>query len=406
MTENTSQDCLTQNLVKDYQQVRLWSPSFIVLLLSGTMTSIGFNIVSPTLAKYAVGLGASLATAGILTGLFSITALIFRPISGVVADRLNKKRLLIISTIIIGLAAIGYAVSLSLVLLFIFRIIHGTAFAISGTVNAALLAETLPRSRLGEGIGYYGFGHIVATAFGPGIGMAIGEQYNYPVAYLASALLVLGASLLMTRIKYQKKEILTAKTRIKFSDLFSFKILPLALIGGIFSLLNGIVGSFIVLMSDQRGISGISIMFTVSAVVLFLVRLFVGRISDRKELSYILYPALIISAISAVMFGSATSLWIIIIAAVLRAAAQGAAQPSLQTACLRALPFNKSGVATSTFYVGADIGQGIGPIIGGAVLTVWGYDTLYYACAALFIIALLYWRKCSKRQFQPRSEHI
>lgn len=377
--------------MKNDVREKLWTPAFILLIFLGTLTSIGFNMVAPTLAKYAVSLGASLTAAGVLTGLFAITALVARPFSGVIADRMNKKKLLIAATIMIGLAAAGYSISLSMPMLIAFRILHGIAFAISSTTNVTLLASVLPRSRLGEGIGYYGVGHILATAFGPGLGLAVGDQFGFQMAYLVSALLSMTAAVLMTRIRYCDNLAARSKGRIVFSDLISVKVLPLALIGGIFSLLNGVISSFIVLMSDERGIGGIGAMFTVNAVVLFLIRPFAGRLSDRKGISFILYPALILSAVSAAMLGAAASLWMILAAAVLRSAAQGAAQPSLQTACLRSLPPEKSGVATSTFYVGADIGQGIGPILGGAISAAWGYSTMFYCCAALFVIGLIVW---------------
>ncbi len=87
-------------------------------------------------------------------------------------------------------------------MLIAFRILHGIAFAISST-TVTLLAAVLPRKHLGEGIGYYGIGHILATAFGPGIGLAIGEGFGLQTTYLVSALLSLFAAAVMSRIKYQ-----------------------------------------------------------------------------------------------------------------------------------------------------------------------------------------------------------
>ena len=47
---------------------------------------------------------------------------------------------------------------------------------------------------------------------------------------------------------------------------------------------------------------------------------------------------------------------------------QGAAQPSLQAGCINCVGRDRSGVATSTYFLGGDIGQGIGPMAGGFVL--------------------------------------
>jgi len=45
-------------------------------------------------------------------------------------------------------------------------------------------------------------------------------------------------------------------------------------------------------------------------------------------------------------------------------------------------------VATSTYFVGADVGQGLGPIIGGALSEVLGYGTLYAGTGAILLIAM------------------
>ena len=63
-------------------------------------------------------------------------------------------------------------------LLIAFRILHGVAFAFSGTVNVTMIASLVPRSRLGEGVGYYGLVNIFATAIGPSLGLSLGDALS------------------------------------------------------------------------------------------------------------------------------------------------------------------------------------------------------------------------------------
>ena len=169
------------------QKEKLWTGSYLLLIAMGTMTSTCFYMVNPTITKYAVGLGASVAAAGVISGLFSITALVARPFSGLVADRVNRKRLLIFSTCVMGLAALGYSVSRTVPLLIAFRILHGVAFAFSGTVNVTMIASLVPRSRLGEGVGYYGLVNIFATAIGPSLGLSLGDAFGFGLSYTTFA---------------------------------------------------------------------------------------------------------------------------------------------------------------------------------------------------------------------------
>ena len=51
-------------------------------------------------------------------------------------------------------------------------------------------------------------------------------------------------------------------------------------------------------------------------------------------------------------------------------------------------------MATSTYYLGGDVGQGIGPMIGGFILAQVagnaGYQLMFWFCAAIMLIAMVY----------------
>lgn len=378
---------------------KLWTGPYVLILTAGTFTSLSFYMIMPMITKYAVGIGATLTLAGTIAGLFSITALIVRPVSGLVADRSNRKALLLISTGCIMLCALMYSISTSIPMLIFTRIVHGAAFAFSGTVTVAIVAATVPRSRLGEGIGYQGMGHILATALGPNLGIIISDNFGYRPVFLACAALIAVAMLIMAFLPNQTAETLRNTTSSKFSlgNLISLKILPLAIIGGFFSLLNGAVSSFLVLLGDERGIANIGIYFTVNAACLLIIRPVAGRVTDKKGLGFVLIPCLIFAAAAAALIGSAASLAVILAASVLKAVGQGSGQPAIQASCIKMLPHSMSGLAASTFYIGADIGQGLGPVIGGAISGRWGYDAMFYFCAGLMLCGVVIYVVYSKR---------
>lgn len=369
------------------QRQRLWSTQYIFLILLGTMTSTAFYMVHPTLSTYATSLGASLSAAGTVVGLFSIVALVARPFGGLLADRMNKKRLFMISTLLICLAAFGYSVSGNIATLVVFRIIHGIGFAVSGTVNVAIVASVCPKERLGEGIGYYGLAQIVANAIGPSLGLQIGESVSFKVVFIIAGIMVAIAVVMIYFLNYTEPEKAQRekKSGIRFTDIISTKVLPYAAAVGLFSMLNGLVSSYIAMMGEQRGISNVGIYYTVNAVFLLLVRPIAGKLSDKYGLAVIVIPAMLVVMLEAIVLGSAMSLWMIVFAGVLQAVGQGSAQPTLQAAAMKTLPPEKSGVASSTFYLGSDIGQGFGPIIGGYVADYFGYGTMYYSAAGVIL---------------------
>jgi MFS family permease len=97
----------------------------------------------------------------------------------------------------------------------------------------------------------------------------------------------------------------------------------------------------------------------------------------------------VLGIVGMAMHGFAYSLPVFLAAGVLRAVAVGSIPPSLQAASIKRAGAGRVGVASSTFYLGADIGQGIGPFIAGAIAGSFGYGVMFYFCAALILVGML-----------------
>lgn len=372
-------------------ELKLFSKNYNLLILVSLITSFGFSMIASLISSYAVSLGAGLSAAGVLAGIFSLAALLIRPLGGYATDILSKKNMCVFSTILICIAMLGYALSPGIKTMFAVRILHGVAFGISGTANMALVCECIPKKRLAEGLGYYGLGQVISQIIGPNIGIAIKNHLGYEVLFFIIAAMTVFAIVVLLFITngIEKNE---KKSNIKFSfrDLVAKECIVYALVAGMFSLGNGIVNSFLVLVGEERNIIGIALFFSVNAGVLFFLRLVVGKVVDRKSLTFIVNVSLVTSAISMMMVGKGMVLWVILLAAILKAIGQGSGQISLQSACIKRVDASKVGVATSTYYIGADIGQGLGPIIGGKISAMFDYRTMFYCAAILILIVMVF----------------
>ncbi|NLI61403.1 MAG: MFS transporter [Clostridiales bacterium] len=388
-------------MINDKNPDTLWTPTYISLLTLGALTSTSFYMINPTISKYATLLGATLGVAGVIAGLFSITALVGRPLGAVIVDRLNKKYVLAAATLVMGIASLGYSTANNIISLVVCRILHGAAFAVSGTSTVALISSIVPRNKLGEGIGFHGMSNIIATAIGPNIGIIIANNIGYSFNFLVSGIVLIIAAILITKIPYSRTHSLDPannRKKIAFDDLIAIEILPLAFIGGIFSFINGIVNSFLILIGDERNIENIGLYFTVMSVCLFIVRPLSGKLSDTKGLAIILYPAFFLVSLQNILLAHATVLGTVLLAAVAKAFGQGAAQPAIQATCLKKLDPSRSGVAAATFYIGADVGQGVGPMIGGAISNAYGYKAMLYFCVVLVFMGLLGFALYNRKQ--------
>lgn len=383
----------------------LWNRSYIYLMLVSLITNMGFNMVYVIISKYVLRISDSLSIAGIIAGMFSISALVVRPLAGVTVDRVNKKQLCILANILIGISLVGYSLSRNVPMLFFFRVLHGASFGLGSTVNIALVTQYIPKVRMGEGLAYYGLGQVVAQVVSPSLGVYIEGRYGFSLLFLMIALLSFTGAGLLTRLDYTKDNKGLGpiekgqRPRLSLNSLIAKEVIVYAMVGGIFSFSNGIVSSFLILLGEDRNIANVSLFFSLAAIVLFVLRLFVGRLVDKQGLSLIVNIALILTAGSMVLIGIAPSLLILLLASVLKSMGQGTGQIALQTESIKRVDPARVGVATSTFYIGADIGQGFGPMVGGRISDSFGYGTLFFVCACLILAAMLlfniYQRKSS-----------
>ena len=372
---------------------KLWNKHYILVLLINTLNAFSFFMIITILSKYLVNIGTTMTMAGFIVGLFSITSLCFRPLSGIMADRLSNVTLLKWSNILMGVGLLGFTITTQIPLLIVFRIINGIGFALSGTSQITLASRYIPKDKMGEGIGYLGLGMVLGSAVAPGIGLAIAEGFGMKITFLISAAFTLIAFIILCFYHEEKKRVVEKK-KFSLSDIIAVKALPFTLVAGTFSFVNGIVASYLLLYADEIGVKGISIYFTVCAIVLFIVRPFSGKLMDKKGIRVTVLPGLILTACAMFMLGRSSSLILILITGAIRSVGQGAAQPSLQAGCISAVGEDKSGVATSTYYLGGDVCQGVGPMIGGAIIGniagVAGYTTLFNISGVLLLCALVF----------------
>ncbi len=371
----------------------LWNRYFILLNVISIMTNTGFSMVSTTVSLYAVNIGVSLAMAGTIVSVFSLAALFMRPIGGWIMDSFNKKWVFMLSTVFFGLIVVGYGMATDAPALMALRILHGIAFSVSGTSNMALASLYVPRERMGEGLGYFSTGFLLGQAVGPTLAITMRDAYGYQAMYTLVALLIAVPPLFFIWVKLPRtssaaKPAQRARPRI-WHDLIIKEAVVYAIVCGVFSYYNGEINSFVVLIGEERAIQGISLFFTVSSITLLLVRAFFGKLADRINLSWVVNGSLVFSIVSMLVTGSAVSLLPMLAAAVLKAMGQGVGQVALQSQAIRSADESKVGAATSTMYIGSDLGNTLGPAVGGYFSKQYGYSVMMHSSVAITLLFML-----------------
>ena len=177
-------------IVDKKQAERLWTFDFVIISLISLFTFLGFHILLPTLPVYTKNLGGDDTSAGLVIGIFTFSAVLIRPLVGYALDLYGRKNLFIMGMIIFVLCVLAYIWVPSLLILFLIRFIHGFGWGITSTSSSTVATDHIPKSRLGEGMGYYGLASTLATAVAPAIGIYIINSFSFTALFLFAASMI------------------------------------------------------------------------------------------------------------------------------------------------------------------------------------------------------------------------
>ena len=393
----------------DQSRTRLWTKDFVIVSSINFFITLIFYLLMVTLAIYAVNeLDASTSEAGLISGIFIIGTLIGRLLIGRFIDSIGRKKTLFIGLIFFTLTTLLYFVDLGIGFLLVNRLIHGMAMGMASTATGTIVAQIIPATRKGEGIGYYSMSATLATAIGPFIGLYMAQHTSFQVIF--SFCLALGViSLITAFFLYVPALKVTAKVTeskgFKLSNFIEPKALPISIITLLLAFCYSSVLSFISFYAIEIDlVNTASFFFVVYAVAVLISRPFSGPLMDRKGSNFIMYPAFIIFGVGLLLLSMTTNSFTLLAAGFLIGLGFGNMQSSSQAIAVKLTPPHRMGMATSTFFIMLDAGLGFGPYILGFIIPVTGYSTLYVILGVLVIAtSVLYYFLHGKKERTART---
>ncbi|MGD8191962.1 MFS transporter [Brevibacillus ginsengisoli] len=363
---------------------RLWTKNFIMLTITALLLFSGFYLLMPTLPMFIKQLGGSESQVGLIIGVFTISAVIFRPIVGGLMDRYGRRVFIISGLLFFVITMYFYDWVTGVIFLVVLRILHGISWAIATTSIGTAVTDVIPPSRRGVGMGWYGLAMTLGMALGPIIGLWVAKSFSFHYLFLLCTALAIMALILAfsTKIPVVKH---TAKTPISF---FEKTVLPIGIVTFFLSLTFGGITTFLPLFAANIQVNA-GTFFLVYAVTLIVIRPLAGKISDKHGEGIIIVPALFTLIVALFVLSMTNGVVGLVLTAILYGIGFGSAQPALQVATLRIAPPEKRGVANATFFTAFDLGIGLGAILLGFVSQLMGYQMLFIVCAGSGFISLL-----------------
>lgn len=190
------------------------------------------GVISPILALFIRKQGYSVTQIGFIGTAWILGYLIFEPIAGVVADRLNKKYMIIFSIVTSSVIYASYTLASNIFHFYFLAFARSSVISAYTISNKAMVAEILPTSRRGQTYGRYMSVASIGGILGPILGGYLTNLFSYTVPfyiYAGVGIISLIAVLYMKR-EGEQTEISLTTDSIKIRDLVNKTFLGILII--------------------------------------------------------------------------------------------------------------------------------------------------------------------------------
>lgn len=379
---------------------KIWSKDFISITLTNFLMYIIHYALIVTVTLFTINeFNANEGMGGLAAGIFIIGMLFGRLYSGKHIDQLQPKVVLTIGLLASIITVALYFTIQSLTILMLVRFLHGIAFGISSTATGAIASKIVPESKKGEGIGYYALSTTVASAIGPFVGILINQHLGFKMNFIFCLIIIILSflvSLTIKRLSIKSNDQINENNVNEPKGLHKYlqkEALPIAIVAVFVGVAYASVLSFLTAYAEVINlISAASFFFMVYAVSTLVSRPITGKIFDKMGENKVIYPSFLCFFIGLGLLAISSNSVTLLVSSIFIGLGYGTLIPSFQAIAVQASPKDKIGLATSTFYMLADLGAGFAPFILGLLIPFVGYRNLYWLMGVLIIlVCILYY---------------
>lgn len=376
---------------------RIWTKDFIIIVIANFFIFTSFQMTLPTLPLYVQEIGSNETWVGIIVGIFTFSALLIRPFGGKLLDTTGRAPVFLIGLAILVLSLYSLAISTTILILVIVRIVQGVGWGLSNTASGTIASDLVPKDRRGEGLGFFGLSGNLALAIGPALGLFLVDRIAFSTLFIICGSLTLIALVLALNVRYVKPEPLTDSEIQEDADTaerFNFiekRALPASALLFFITFTFGGIATFLPAYTFQQGFQShyIQIYFVLYALALVTTRFFAGRIYDRRGLPIVFIPGIILIISGLTLLAILNSPVYLFAGAILYGLGFGTVQPALQASAINSTPIRKRGMANATYFSAFDLGVGLGAITFGLVAQYADYSSIYWISAGSGVLSLL-----------------
>lgn len=393
--ESTSQDA---ELVagKDRPKVprEIW-----VLVVAAFIIALGYGLIAPLLPQFIVSFDVSMAAAGLVVSIFSVSRLIMAPGAGVLVDKLGTRAVYITGLLIVAVTTGLVAGAMEYWHIIVLRALAGIGSTMFTVSAMGLIVKMAPPTIRGKCSAIYGTSFLIGNVIGPIMGAALsflGFRWPFLIYGIGVAIAALVVWTMMPKVD-KATESTTAKPPMKLKEAWGDTAFRAALTSNFahgwanMGVRVSVVPLFAAAMfNNGAAVAGFALAaYAFGTAVVLQVS---GRMADSIGRRPLIIAGLTGTAIFVGVFGFAESAPVLIILSALAGASGGFTNPAQQAVIADVIGNERSGgQVLSSFQMAMDLGSIGGPIIVGFLADVFGFKIAFAVCGLLSLIGVVAW---------------
>ncbi len=390
--EKKSGECqdLPRPVWKDHNLHVIWGVTLMAVL--------GSSSVSPAFPRIVSELGVSAGQVGLLITVFTLPGVFLTPVAGVLSDKFGRKKILVPSLLLFGLAGGACALARDFELLLGLRVLQGVGAAALGATNVTLIGDLFAGRERTAALGYNSSVLSTGTASYPAIGGALatfGWYYPFALPLLAIPIAFLVLFSLRNPEPHNEQSLREYASSIWESvknrtvvGLFAGSLVTFVMLFG------PLIVYLPILMSQTFGASPLVIGVVVASTSLTtaLTSTQVGRLTSRFSEKTLVRTSFVLYAAALAIVPLVPSVWLLFVPTVIFGVAQSLNLPNAFSLLNEAAPDENRGAFMALNSTILRLGQTLGPVLTAVAAASLGLTGAYLAAgalaAAMFLIAL------------------
>jgi len=360
--------------------------NYIILFLAATCNYIGSFMTESLLSVYSKQLGATDVLVGLVSGVFYAVSLCTRPFTGAAMDCLNRKKMYLFFSLGNMFSLVGYSLSTNIWMIIAFRALQGFTYGALAALTLVMSSETLDKKHITSGIAAFSMSQIFPRLIGPGLGLELSERFGFNVLYTVAAAIVFISFIFGFFLEEEPRP--NKKIKITLNSIFATEATVPILAMMIMNFCVSSTTSFMMLHINERGIQHVEYYFIISSISMLIFRPMFGNLADKYGTEKVLAVTFLCLFIAMNIFARATNFFHLVLYAIFNSIGYSASVSLLQALIIKVTPANRRGAASSSTYIGADVGLVLGNLINGTVASHVGYQALFTVFSVPLFLAI------------------